>query len=452
MKPMMNNRRLHTVNTLYAALRTYWWLPAMLLLALSVYNSILLTEQYPNDLRNRIVGARLQAASVSPYFYHWMPGDSPAYFDASNYALLKVSNMTASPFYHWIIGPVSQLGQYQAAYFFLWLNYALLIVITALHWRLASQHPHRWVIPVVAVLFTLGSSWQMQMQYGQLYFQLGFLMALSSLLLYTSGKPVWHVMAGFGLAAAILIKPTVVLLAVALMFKNARNKPFVAGLLLPLAITVVSMMASPFQQQLWKDYLLAIQEHSRFHMQPAPTGGEAPFAQHDILEGFSKEKVAEAKRTYPYRSMGEQTNLSYWLEKAGIKPVTANMLHGITLTVLICIGMVGLLVRKRLHLFHWLLAGWFCVLMLDYSSPVLRGGYVGVLWLLPLLLVVATCSHLHAATYLLLLAGLALQVADVQWIPMRQTLSEGFFGLVLITVLVQALATKPQPALSSGTA
>jgi hypothetical protein len=37
----------------------------------SVYRDTELEKQYPVDLRNRVVGSRLQMDGMSPYFYHW---------------------------------------------------------------------------------------------------------------------------------------------------------------------------------------------------------------------------------------------------------------------------------------------------------------------------------------------------------------------------------------------
>ena len=73
---------------------------------------ISLTEQYPGDLRNRVVGARLQLDGQSPYFYHWKAGDSERYYDWNNNSpVAQISNVTATPFFHWLLSPLAHLPQ-----------------------------------------------------------------------------------------------------------------------------------------------------------------------------------------------------------------------------------------------------------------------------------------------------------------------------------------------------
>ena len=51
------------------------------LLTHSIYRDIQLEKQYPSDLRNRVVGARLQKDGKDPYFYKWKKEDGFRYID-----------------------------------------------------------------------------------------------------------------------------------------------------------------------------------------------------------------------------------------------------------------------------------------------------------------------------------------------------------------------------------
>ena len=70
----------------------------------SVYRDIHLEQQYPSDLRNRVVGARLEKDHASPYFYTWKTGDPLRYYDPSNWQQpgdsTMVSNITGLSLIH----------------------------------------------------------------------------------------------------------------------------------------------------------------------------------------------------------------------------------------------------------------------------------------------------------------------------------------------------------------
>ena len=54
------------------------------LLAHSIYRDIQLEKQYNDDLRNRVVGSRLQKDGKLPYTYYYKSGDDLRYFDIYN--------------------------------------------------------------------------------------------------------------------------------------------------------------------------------------------------------------------------------------------------------------------------------------------------------------------------------------------------------------------------------
>ncbi|MDP9042728.1 MAG: hypothetical protein M3N30_12170, partial [Bacteroidota bacterium] len=51
----------------------------MAILTHSVIRDVMYDKQYPGDLRNRIVGARLQKDGKLPYHYHWQESDGIRY-------------------------------------------------------------------------------------------------------------------------------------------------------------------------------------------------------------------------------------------------------------------------------------------------------------------------------------------------------------------------------------
>ena len=85
----------------------------LIILAHSVYRDVQLEKQYTGDLRNRIVGARLQKDGKLPYFYYWQSKDGIRYFDPinTNQSPATVSPITASPLFHQLLYPICDLEQ-----------------------------------------------------------------------------------------------------------------------------------------------------------------------------------------------------------------------------------------------------------------------------------------------------------------------------------------------------
>src|SRR5882757_9018257 len=98
----------------------------------SVYRDIHIEQQYTADLRNRVVGARLEKEHASPYFYTWAQGDPIRYYDPNNIAQpanpLRVSNITATPFFHRLLSPLANLPQRTISRIWLLIEYLALIL------------------------------------------------------------------------------------------------------------------------------------------------------------------------------------------------------------------------------------------------------------------------------------------------------------------------------------
>src|SRR6187549_2846741 len=99
---------------MFSCLRILALLNYIILLSLlthCIYRDIQLSKQNTGDLRNRVVGARLQKDGKDPYFYKWKKEDGFRYFDPANQGPLAVSNITATPFFHDLLFPVCNWPQ-----------------------------------------------------------------------------------------------------------------------------------------------------------------------------------------------------------------------------------------------------------------------------------------------------------------------------------------------------
>ena len=76
-----------------------------------IWRDIQIEKQYTGDLRNRIVGARLQKDGKPPYFYKWRPQDGLRYYDPIKLDTTYANAITASPFFHHLLFPIADLQQ-----------------------------------------------------------------------------------------------------------------------------------------------------------------------------------------------------------------------------------------------------------------------------------------------------------------------------------------------------
>ena len=144
------------------------------LLLYSVKRDIQLEKLYCSDLRNRVVGARLQKDGIAPYFYKWKEQDGMRYFDGLNKNSLHLSNITASPAFHDLLMPVSDLPQRTISLIWFWLQYLMLALMIFLFIRLGKNNFQRISILNLAVLFTYTEAWKAHITAGQIYFFIAF--------------------------------------------------------------------------------------------------------------------------------------------------------------------------------------------------------------------------------------------------------------------------------------
>ncbi|HEY8971137.1 MAG TPA: hypothetical protein VIM64_18665, partial [Puia sp.] len=127
------------------------------------------TREYPGDLRNRIVGARIIGDGHSPYFYKWKEGDGLRYYDPDNFDTLKPSVMTSTPFMHRLLLPIADRPQAQIAEYWLALEYLLLAGMTVFAFYCARPGGQRRTVIAIALLFLYTNAWKCQVSHGQYY-------------------------------------------------------------------------------------------------------------------------------------------------------------------------------------------------------------------------------------------------------------------------------------------
>src|ERR1700722_10451753 len=149
-------------------------LNGILLLALlthSIYRDVQLEKQYTVDLRNRVVGARLQKDGKLPYNYKYQQADGLRYFDFQNLNndTSGISNITASPFFHELLFPICNLQEAAISKIWLWLQYFLLSCMIFLFSTLTHFAKEKLLILNLGIIFTATEAWKSLIKCGQLY-------------------------------------------------------------------------------------------------------------------------------------------------------------------------------------------------------------------------------------------------------------------------------------------
>jgi hypothetical protein len=413
------------------------------ILAHSIQRDIELEKQYPADLRNRVVGARLQKDGKLPYFFHSRPSDSLRYTDpVANPDTTMVSNITASPFFHQLLYPVCDLPQRTFSRLWLAIEYLILFGIAGMLIRFATSQRQMLLVLNTAVLFTLTQAWMTHIAAGQLYLFAGFLIC-SVLCALLKDKKSFSILAGLLAAILVLTRPVALLIFIPFIFQPRKYFTFLASSFVFLAIYGSTLWISPFQKSLWVQYQQAIQKHIVIHQ-----GGDKRVlflnntAYIPYLEGFSRDEV--------FKNIKEHPILSKKFEAGSFFVIFQNITHHkLPLNILNGMNLFNLVFFSALFFYYGrkhppsivqvFILGFLLYMMAEIWNPITRYQNNVVQWL-PMLLAgmiyaSARENWYKQPAFLLLVAGLFLSITNFHFIPDRNTLGElaWFFGLLILS-------------------
>src|ERR1700744_349876 len=111
-------------------------LGGLLVLPHAIRRDIRFIKEYPADLRNRIVGARMIGDGVSPYFYKWKNGDGLRYYDPQAFDVNQPSITTSTPFLHRLLIPIADWPQERILVIWLVIEYLVVAGMIVPAWRM----------------------------------------------------------------------------------------------------------------------------------------------------------------------------------------------------------------------------------------------------------------------------------------------------------------------------
>ncbi len=441
-------------------LKNKWLILNLLILMVIVSHSITrdlhLEKQYPADLRNRVVGARLQKDGKLPYFFHWKQADYPRYADPFNSqdSTLPASMITASPFFHELLRPICEFPQRNISIFWLWLQYFLLAMMIWMTCRLTGSKNLRLLILNVGILFTLTEAWISLIMEGQLYFIVAFLYCcFITTLLYN--RAVSWILGGISVALLILIRPTAIVLFIPFLFYWRKYLLFLITAFVALGIYGLFVLTNHSEKLLWQNYQMALKQQVRIHQcaDPAELWDYRSKSDMPYLEGFDFKEVDQDFINH---------QVPHPIERGCLFVIYQNITHHkIPLPLLNALNLCSILVlsslffyfgrNHKVQLFQILSFGFILYESVELFGPITRYPYYVVQWLPILLIAFLYSTYLNRGRtiFVLLICGLLLNILTVRWIYLRHTLGELTWLAALLLITFTDNSSSQTPILSN---
>ncbi|THU32403.1 hypothetical protein FAM09_26790 [Niastella caeni] len=412
----------------------------LIALCLVCYKSLSWERSGAPDLRNRIVGGRLQKDDVSPYFYRWKPGDPVRYYDGANIGHSGVSNITASPFFHTLLYPLLEFQQRNIARIWLALEYLFILITGFIAYRLTKNNTQKIIVITFFTLFLLTEAWKTHVLTGQVYIVYSLLAITVYYCLTRTNKLMAAFIAGLAAIVLMLIRPNMVVFFFPFLFlvKN-YSRQYLATLFIPVILLPAIYFSFDNNRTYWKDYLSAIQASAKVH-QIAPLGGWALPVNGDTarlkkVEGWDVDEIMKHEKETNLVMYSENGNVFVLFDYVFKKRLSINMmglLSGLSVVILLALY---LLARKKFDIItlpNIALFGYCLYMVTDLFSPIWRHQYYGTQWLFPLLIAATVYKPANKWFYAGLLTGLLLNVVNTDYIKMEHTLGEYLILVVLL--------------------
>jgi hypothetical protein len=412
------------------------------LLAWCVYRDIMLESQYTNDLRNRIVGARLEKDHISPYFYQWSMKDGVRYYNPGfdTMAIDAHNGITASPFFHHLMAPIADFSGRTISRIWLGIEYLALLAMLVIALAIAATPQQKLAVVVTAAAFLLTEAWKMHISVGQNYLLIP-LLALSFYFFFRKSNSLWYAAtAGLCAITLVLIRPNslVFFLPFLLVLKRYPLR-YIVVLCLPVVLIAGWSLADNRERGLWIDYKRAIAVEVKLHQSGIPFDTAAQRYYYTDWDGWRKHDIEVSAAKFPYVPHNEHGNAFILYEKIFHRKTNLTILYLASATTILFLFTVFAWRNRsatvadlpRITVFG------FCLYMVsDLFSPVWRHQHYTIQWLCPLLLVAATFRPSQKLLLAILGFGLLLNIVNLDFMKMEHTIGE---YLLLMVLLLAAL-------------
>lgn len=434
--------------------RIYHWIGITVFLAavfsFCISRDIQIEKQYTLDLRNRIVGARLQKDGRLPYFYKWQPSDGKRYYDPANIDAADIYNkygnaITASPFFHHLLYPIADLPQRKISRIWLAFEYVIFISIILIAFTCTKNLSQQWAVAIGSALFLFTHAWMVHVLAGQMYITIPFFAIVFLFCFTRKDRLLFLFISGLAAATMILIRPTCVLFFIPFLLSlNTFKIKEAFTFFLPIIILFGYSLINSKERSYWLEYRQAIAAHIKFHQsnEHAPPTFSFKTLNDTSLEGWNVRAVYQERTEFPFVLRSETSSIGVFSRDAFHINIPAWVIHCISLSSIA--SLMFIFWRRENHnkkssIIIVAIFG-FCLYMIsDFLSPLFRIQYYTVQWIFPVLLLAAFYDKRLRIVYLLLLVGLLLNITNTPYLKMRHTIGE---LIILFTLLWLCLSPK----------
>jgi hypothetical protein len=428
--------------------RKYHWISITVFLAavfsFCISRDIRIEKQYTTDLRNRIIGARLQKDGRTPYFYQWRPVDGLRYFDPVQTDTVYANAITASPFFHHLLFPIADLPQRQISRIWLVWEYLTFLSIVLFAFAFTKSINQQWAVAITAVLLLFMNAWQIHISAGQFYIIIPLFAFVFLFCIIRKKQLFFLLLAGLAASVLILIRPTCIIFFFPFLFllKTFKVKEYILFFLPALLLFGYSILNTK-ERGCWLEYRKAIAAHIKIHQIYDPRTANRvyePFM-YNNWEGWDTNSIRKAKIAFPFFWHSESSSIGVFSKDALQIIIPVWVIHMISFVSISILLFFWIRPNNKLksNIVYVAIFGFCLYLISDFLSPILRSQYYGVQWAFPLLLLAAFYDKRLRLVYLLLLAGLLLNITNTPYLKMRHTIGE---LIILFTLLWLCLSPK----------
>jgi hypothetical protein len=122
------------------------------------------------DLRNRVVGTRLMAEGISPYYFKWNPSFPKTLLDPADRCNIKNNMITSPPGMLFIMEPLGKLDFADICYWWVAIQYVFFLLIFLFVYACFNNHWSRVFITIAAIFLLFSDNWNDSVFRGQSHF------------------------------------------------------------------------------------------------------------------------------------------------------------------------------------------------------------------------------------------------------------------------------------------
>ena len=197
------------------------------------------------DMRGHVVGARLLARGLDPYYYLWNPGDPQQLLDPVDF------RVTLTPALLWLYAQIADLPYTTLRYAWFVGQWSILFVSLAVLERVNSASKALVLFSAAVLVTAANPAWRLHVERGQLY--VVWLAMLTAAYAFASRKTTrGELIAGGLIGMAVCLRPPLAVVMLPMLLLRRQFLAYASGATTALLLAFFLIAASPAA---WTSYL-----------------------------------------------------------------------------------------------------------------------------------------------------------------------------------------------------